>query len=77
MTPEERPNRIWPQVEVTMLFLQGAVRKGEQSLEDLRAKRGEAYAIEALESAIAEMSETLERLRADGLRLDRAANLAA
>ena len=77
MAGEERPNRIWPQVEVTMLFLQGAVKKGERSLVDLRAKHGEEYAIEALECAITEMTDTLEKLKRDGLRLDRVANLAA
>ena len=77
MAAEERPNRIYAEVEVSMLYLKGARTRAERALEDLRAKRAEAYAIEALEQAIAEMSETLERLRNDGLRLDRAVDVAA
>lgn len=60
-----------------MLYLKGARNRAEAALVDLRKKRGEAYAVEALERAIDEMTETLAHLRQDGLRLDPVADVAA
>jgi hypothetical protein len=75
--PEERPNRVYAEVEMALQYLRGARRRAELGREKLIAQRAEAYPIEALERAIAEMDVTIEALRRDGLRLDRAANLAA
>lgn len=77
MAAEERPHRVYAEVEVLYLYLKSAHKRGESALADLRKKRGEAYAVEALERALEETAETIERLAKDGLRLDRAAEIAA
>jgi hypothetical protein len=77
MANEERPNRIYAEVEAVLMYLQGAQKRAESGLTGLRAKRADTYAIEALERALEEIVESSERLRRDGLRLDRAAELTA
>ena len=69
MVAVDRPNRIYAEVEIVLLYLKGTRARAEAALTELRAKRGEAYAVEALERALEDMSETIERLGRDGPRL--------
>jgi hypothetical protein len=77
MAAEERPFRVYAEVEMVLQFLKASRNRAETALADLRAKRGEAYAIEAVERALNDITETTERLKRDGLRLDRASEIAA
>jgi hypothetical protein len=63
MTPQERDEHQYGEVDVVLLYIEDARRRAERAASELRAGGAEDFLVEALEQVEEELSETAKKLR--------------
>lgn len=62
MTPQERDEQNYGEVDVALLYIEDARRRIEKAAAELRAGGAEDFLVEAMEQAHEELSATAKRL---------------
>ena len=63
MTPQQRDEKHYGEIDVVLLHLENARRRAEKSAAELREGGAEDFLVEALEQVQDDLSEAAKRLR--------------
>jgi c-di-GMP-related signal transduction protein len=62
MTPQERDEKQYGEVDVVLLYIEEARRRAERAAEELRAGGAEDFLVEAIEQTQEQLSQAAKKL---------------